>query len=183
MSKVNLLISLLFFLPALTVAQTEATTTNSFNIGNQTIEYEETIAIDAGTLYYDKNTNEEGAIMVASSHDIDGDGMVDAWFVYDVNQNVILEAYDQTKDQTPDLVLTTDVNGEVTQMSGEMANALKRDLAIPFNPEPIANAGLDADLVGDVSDITIEQKDNNWIFFVILLIVGVGLYFFWKRQT
>ena len=170
------------FLPILTLAQSEESISESLTIGDQEIIYAEAITIDAGTLYYDKNTDEEGAMMVASSHDTNGDDVVDAWFVYDENQNVTTEAYDQTGDEKPDTILSLDANEDVTAISGEKAGEYSRVQTAPFNPEPISTTVQDEDLVGDVSDISIEPKENNWIFFIILFVVAAGLYFFWKRQ-
>ncbi len=182
MSKINLIVVLFLFLPVLVLAQTDEAAPKILEIGDKQITYAEAVTIDDGTLYYDKNTDEEGAAMVASSHDTNGDNLADVWFVYEADQNVTTEAYDQTGDEEPDVILSLDTNGEVTAISGEKAGEYSRVQTTPFNPEPISTTVQGEDLVGDVSDISIEPKENNWIFFVILFFVAAGLYFFWKRQ-
>jgi hypothetical protein len=182
MSKVIPTILIALFLPVLALAQSDESTPKTLEIGDKEIVYAEAVTIDDGTLYYDKNTDEEGAVMVSSSHDTNGDNLIDAWFVYDENQNVTTEAYDQTGDEKPDLILAVDVNGDVTKVSGEMASEYEPVNTKMFSPESVSTLGQEEDLVGDVSDISIEPKQNNWIFFIILFVVAAGLYFFWKRQ-
>lgn len=183
MSKIIYSTILFLFVPTVIYAQSEDLSAASITVGDQDISYAEAISIDGGMLYYNKNTNEPDALMVASSHDTNGDGLTDAWFVYNTNQDAVTEAYDTTGDGSADIAVSVDVNGDVVSITGEKAAEYTYETASPFNPEPVTNVNQEQDLVGDVSDISIVQKDNNWIFFVILFAAGALLFLFWKRQN
>lgn len=183
MSKIIITTSFVLLAPILLWAQSDENTTNTLTIGTQTIAYEEAISITSGVLYYDKKTEEPNAVLVASVHDTNNDDEDDVWLVYDQNGQATLEAYDTNNDQAPDVFVTLTSEGEVIALEGEGAAQFERDTPTPFSPESILNANADTDLVGDLSDISIAPKDNNWVFFVILFIVGMGLYFLWKRQS
>ena len=98
MSKIIFTTTLFLVLPFLTWAQEEVVAEQVLQIGEQQINYGEMVKTKTGALYYDKSTDEAGALMIASSHDTNADGKVDVWFVYDANQNATLEAYDQDGD-------------------------------------------------------------------------------------
>ena len=170
----------LAILPVFVFAQEENEVPSELVVGEQTVTYTEAYSITDGRLYYNES-GDSSVKLVASTHDTDGDDVVDVWLLYGANEQVTTEAYDTNADSEPDVFVA--LNGEegVTAITGEGAAQFER-AAIPFLPEPISASGQGADLVGDLSDITIEHKDNNWIFFVILLVAGAVLYFFWKRQ-
>ena len=171
----------LTILPVLVFAEEENETPDELLVGEQTVTYTEAYSITDGRLYY-SGTDEDSARLVASTHDTDGDEAVDVWLLYGANEQVTTEAYDTDSDNEPDVFVALSGEEGVTAITGEGAAQFERDAATSFSPEPISASGQGADLVGDLSDITIEHKDNNWIFFVILLVAGAVLYFFWKRQ-
>lgn len=143
--------------------------------------FAESIEIENGWLHYGEGGSENG-VLLESWHNTNGDEEIDTWFVYE-DDVVVRESYDTTGDGEPDLVLAVNANGEITELSGESAVQFERQETAVFTPEQIdIDFSGGEDLVGDLSDISIKEEDNSWIFFVLLFLVGGALYVFWQRQ-
>jgi hypothetical protein len=146
-----------------------------------TSEFTESIEINDGVLHYQGESTVPGSL-VESWHDTDGDGEIDTWFRYE-SDVVVEESYDTTGDGEPDVVLLLDAEERVSEITGPEAPSFIRPSTARFEPEPISlTQSSDEDLVGDLSDITIKEPTNNWIFFVLLFLVGAMVYLFWQRQ-
>lgn len=140
--------------------------------------FAESVQIDDGVLYYaDADTN----TLIGSAHDTDGNGELDVWISY-VADFATEERYDTTGDGQPDTTVTLSQEELVTGLEGEAAASFTPEPTTPFVPATVASPDAGDDLVGDLSDITIDEANNGWVFFVILLLVGGLLYLFWQRQ-
>ncbi len=150
-------------------------------LGEVSIPYTEEVSFDGGTLLYTET--ESGDVLVASTHNVDEDDTDDIWLQY-IDGAVVLEAHDTTNDGVPDTFISLLPTGELSEITGAGANELVPPTTKQFLPVVTrASDGINTkELVGDLSDITIEEEDYSWMFFVILLVVGGGLYFFLKRQ-
>lgn len=162
--------------------ETAAASSTESSVTATGISYDEAVTISGGVLYYRGDSSQPGAL-VETAHDTDGDGVNDLWLEYE-NDEVVRELHDTTGDESVDLEITVNANEQVASMSGESAKALTVKPVPPFSPNfsDISTAAQQDDLVGDLSDITIDEESNSWMFFVFLLIIGAGIYFFWRRQ-
>lgn len=171
------------FVMAQEAAETETGAESEVNedVAEEESPFAESIEIENGWLHYGEGGSEEG-VLLESWHDTNGDEEIDMWFVYE-DDVVVRESYDTTGNGEPDLVLAINENGEITELSGESAVQFERQETTVFTPEPIdIDFSGGEDLVGDLSDISIKEEDNSWIFFVLLFLVGGALYVFWQRQ-
>lgn len=164
-------------------AAQEATSTNMVYIGALEVVFDEKIEIDGGALYYSGSIDDNTAQLVASEHNIDDDDFIDVWLSY-AGERVVTEGHDTDNNGAPDTFVNLSPDGQLENVTGKLADELNVEAPGQFAPSvPKASDGLNTeDLVGDISDISIVKEDRSWIFFIILLIVGVALYFFWKRQ-
>lgn len=145
--------------------------------------WDEEVDVDNGFLYYSGSFDEGTAQLVASEHDLDGDEIYETWLEYEEGR-VAKESNDVDGDGLYDIIVIFNEDGGVQTIEGSLAESLTPEATALFVPNvPQASDGLDADdLVGDLSDISIEEKDNSWMLFIILLVVGGVLYFVWQRQ-
>jgi hypothetical protein len=170
-------------IPALLFAQESEVPSQQLLLDTETISYTEEVPFDGGVLFYTTVSDEE-SVLVASAHDTNADDEYDVWLQY-VNDQVVLEAYDTNNDAQPDTFMSLLDNGEIDAISGLAQADLVATTTKQFLPR-VTKASDSVDkvgLVGDLSDISIEEDDYSWMLFVLLLLAAGGMYFFWKRQS
>lgn len=190
--KKLLLLCLLF--PIFVLAQAEdiesegeAVPEDVLFVGGLEISYDTQYEVDGGVMYYQwlGEVEEDDERLVASTHDVDGDEAADPelWLVYADNK-VVVEAHDTTGDGVPDIFVNLNDVGDVESITGDKAETVVPAEATKFIPDvPQASDGVNTkELVGDLSDITVEKEDYSWMLFVVMLLAGGLFYFFFKRQ-
>jgi hypothetical protein len=170
------LMVLIAFVPPMVSAQEDGTDVPAEGAS----PYAETVTIANGFLYY-VTSPEEGGGLSASAHDTNGDGALDVWFTY-TEGIVASEAYDYDRDGEPDTTLTLSPDGSVVAISGP--GSADFETRTPSQFVPAADAALPPaeELVGDLSNITLEKEQYGAVLFLLLLAAGGLLYFFVKRQ-
>lgn len=123
-------------------------------------------------------------VLVASEHDLSESEKGTIRIEYAADGVVVRELHDVDADGTYDLEISLDAVGNVVTVTGSAsAEYTLGEVSPPFVPlPPDIPAAATKDLVGDISDVTIVEPTNDWIYFVLLFLVGVLFYLFWQSQ-